>query len=650
MKHRHLPNAVWLCLIGLLLCGSIEPAGAETDLVTARAALSAADRGDWGQAESLAAQSSERLILKLVQWMDFQRPQAGHSFDEVSHFIDANPDWPMLATLRLRAEDGIADVPDSTLIAWFAQHKPVTGAGKLRQAQIMMNQGHSAEAIALVRTIWVESDFSPADETRLLDQFGSSLTTEDHIHRLDRLLWDGKTGPANDMLSRVPSDWRLLAEARIKLQGLAKTADAAVAKVPRSVADNPGLAFDRMKFRRRKNQEDAAATILEQQVDLGRPEAWWPERQILARRLLQLGQASRAYRLVANNQLHDPSALTDAEFTAGWIALRFLKDPAKAAPHFARLYEAAKYPLTLSRAAYWAGRAADALGKPEEGNRWYEKAARFTTTYYGQLAGGMPGVIPPEKPEPEPKATPQESAAFEQKELVRVVRLLIALGMEDRMKPFLNRLAELAQTPAEFAAVADFAEAIGRPDLGVAVAKKAYYSNVSLLRAGYPVVWVPRNAGTEQALLLALTRQESAFDVGAISPSGARGLMQLMPGTGKDVARSIGVPFTLDSLTRDGTYNVTLGQAYFDSLLANFNGSYVLAIASYNAGPGRIQQWIGEFGDPRQPDTDPVDWVESIPYSETRNYVQRVLENLQVYRLRIGDHALAFSLAADLRR
>jgi soluble lytic murein transglycosylase len=310
----------------------------------------------------------------------------------------------------------------------------------------------------------------------------------------------------------------------------------------------------------------------------------------------------------------------------------------------------AKLPVTLARAGYWAGRAEDALGHADAATSWYAKAAVFQTTYYGQLAAAMPGVAAPDRPVPEPKATPAELAAYNQRELVRVVRILMALDQQDRLKPFLGRLAELAQSPAEFAAAADLADEIGRPDLGVAIAKKAFYAGFSLLRAGYPVIWMPRNAGTEQALLLALTRQESAFDVRAVSPSGARGLMQLMPGTAKDVAKSLDLPFSVDQLTRDGSYNVTLGQAYFDTLLAGFNGSYVLSIAGYNAGPGRVQQWIGQFGDPRQPDVDPVDWVESIPYTETRNYVQRVLENLQVYRLRIGDRSMAFSLGADLKR
>jgi soluble lytic murein transglycosylase len=452
------------------------------------------------------------------------------------------------------------------------------------------------------------------------------------------------------MLSSVPKDWRLLAEARIRLAAYAKGAEASAAKLPSDVAGEPGLAYERVRFLRHEGKDEQATDLLEQQTAAGRPDLWWTERTALARRMLTLGQAERAYRLITANQLQTPAALTDAEFIAGWISLRFLKQPGEALPHFERLYSLAKLPLTLARGAYWAGRAAEASGHPATATEWYEKAAAYPTAYYGQLASAMPTVVPPPRPNPEPVATPAEKAAFDRQILVRAVRLLLATGHDDHIRPFLTRLADNATSAADFAATADFAEAIGRPDLGVLVAKKASYAGYSLLRAGYPVVWMPRNAGAEQALLLALTRQESAFELHAISPSGARGLMQLMPGTAADTARSIGEAYSLPQLTSDGVYNVTLGQAYLDGLLATFNGSYVLSIAAYNAGPGKVQQWLDSFGDPRQPGIDPVDWIEEIPYEETRNYVQRVLENLQIYRLRIGNRSLAFSLDSDLRR
>jgi soluble lytic murein transglycosylase len=645
---------IWsaLCLILAPVRSEAAEALSAKDQAIVFRAFEAADHDQFGKAEEIADTAGDKLPLKIIRWLDLLRPEAGHSFAEVAAFIGANPDWPHQARLRARAEETIGAVPDAVLRAWFAQHKPVTALARLKQAEFTAADGHAEEAQKQVREAWINGDFSGADEQLILSRFSDTIRTEDFVARLDRLLWDGKTADAERLLPRVPEDWRLVADARMKLADSAKNAEAAVARVPAALQNTPGLLFERMRWRRRNEADDASVLeIFDQAKELGRPERWWPDRQLLARHLLEQNAPARAYKLITAHGLTDGPSLADAEFTAGWIALRFFHDPPTAYSHFNRLYQAGKLPLTLSRAAYWTGRAADALGQPDVALGWYEKAAVFTTTYYGQLAGAMPNVPPPAKPEPEPKASAQELQAFNKKETVRAVRILAQIGEDDRLKVFLGSLSENAAVPSEHAMVADLAEEIGRPDLGVLAAKRASYAGVSLLRAGYPVVSMPLNAGAEQALLLALTRQESAFDPRAVSLAGARGLMQLMPATAKTVATKIlQMPYREASLTGDGTYNVTLGQAYMDSLLANFNGSYLLSIAAYNAGPGRVRQWIDAFGDPRSPDVDAVDWVEQIPIAETRNYVQRVLENLQVYRLRIGNKSLAFSLETDMRR
>lgn len=637
------PAAAW--------AASGSTAAGPRDQAIAAQAFEALDRGSLSKAEDLADGASDKLAYKILRWIDLQRPLSGHSFAEISEFIDANPEWPHQNALKSRAEEGIANVPDATLKSWFERHKPVTPLARLKEADFLTADGKTEAARQEIRDVWINGDFSGPDEQLILSRYSEVVRPEDMIRRLDRLLWDGKTGDAERMLPRVPEDWRQLADARMKLAASAKGGEAAIiARVPASLQNDPGLLFERMRWRRRADSEDGALQIMENAKELGRPEAWWPERQILARHLLQQNDPARAYKLIATHGLKEGPALADAEFTAGWIALRFFKNPQQAYGHFTRLYEAAKLPLTLSRAAYWAGRSSEALGQPDVALGWYQKASAYTTTYYGQLAAAMPSVPPPPKPVPEPKASAKETETFNRRELVRVIRLLDAIGQEDREKPFLNRLTELAQTPTDHALIADLAEELGRPDLGVLAAKKASYAGISLFRAGYPLVPMPRNAGAEQALLLALTRQESAFDRRAVSSVGALGLMQLMPGTAKLIAKVLDLPFKPKQLTEDGIYNVTLGQAYLDDLLGMFNGSYVLAIAAYNAGPARVKQWIDQFGDPRSPDIDAVDWVEQIPFTETRNYVQRVLENLQVYRLRIGNKSLAFSLSADLRR
>jgi soluble lytic murein transglycosylase len=621
------------------------------DMSLAAEAFQAADTGDWVLAENTARRATDPLALNLLLWRDLQRQNSGHSFDEIAAFVAAHPGWPHLRTLVVRAEDVMDGVPDATLLAWFRQHPPISPQAKLRFATLLTSS-EPTRARALVRDAWVNGNFSEQDAAKALAQYYGMLQPKDHIDRLNRLLWDGRYDEARFMLSFVPADWKLLATARIKLGTSAKGALAAYAHVPPELRHDPGLQFDLMRWYVRKGSDEDALAILEHPPkELGRPAAWWPYRQSTARDLLNQNDYQRAYTLIQDSQLPDGQQQAEAEFTAGWIALRFLKSPALAYPHFVRLHDQSTRPLSVSRGAYWAGRAAEAEGNTGQALSWYDEAAKYGTTYYGQLAAAMPGVTPPPRPVPEPHADAAATAAFDQKELVRAILLLAQLGeQEDDVKPFFAALLSAATNREDYTLLADLAESIGRPDLGVAVAKDASYQGIALYRAGYPLVPMPRNAGAEQALMLALTRQESSFDQRAVSPTGARGLMQLEPDTARIVAASLSVPYSLDRLTSDATYNVTLGQAYFDGLISTFNGSYVLAIAAYNAGPARVEQWLAEYGDPRSPNIDAIDWVEEIPFGETRNYVQRVLENLQIYRLRIGNPALAFSLETDLRR
>jgi soluble lytic murein transglycosylase len=308
-----------------------------------------------------------------------------------------------------------------------------------------------------------------------------------------------------------------------------------------------------------------------------------------------------------------------------------------------------KLPISRARGAYWAARAAEAMNHGAQAEKWYATAADQITTYYGQLAAahiGSPGAQRISEPQP----TLSDAAAFDRRELVRVTRGLAQMGADDYVRQFVRHLSEHAGSPVEYALVARLATEIDRPDLAIASAKQASYAGVTLLAEGYPIGSLPPGGSVERPLILAMTRQESAFDAGAVSTAGARGLMQLMPATASHVARTLGLPFSATRLTSDVHYNLTLGREYLSGLLGNFSGSYVLAVAAYNAGPGRVQEWMHDFGDPRGRNADVIDWVESIPVAETRNYVQRVLENLQVYRFRLGDTRLAFSLTSDLKR
>ncbi len=452
------------------------------------------------------------------------------------------------------------------------------------------------------------------------------------------------------MLSRVPPDYRALAEARLALLLHAPAADLLVARVPASLQTDSGLLNAELRSRREKDMTDAAVAILRGNPgDPLHPEAWWRERQIIARRVLASGDFDLAYKIAAQHGVLDGKAYADANFLLGYIALRFKKDPALAFDDFSHILTRADTPYAKARAAYWGGRAAEAEAKPDLARKWYAAGADHMATFYGQLAAHQLGNDAPPKPVPEPVATGAERAAFDGDEVVRATKIFFAIGDRQHSKDFLMHLADQAQTPTQFSMLATLAEQNSRLDLGIAIAKRAIVAGTPLMIHGYPIVALPPGGTTEAALLYAVIRQESGFDLDAVSPAGARGLMQLMPATANSTAAKLGQPFSLPRLTSDGLYNIELGRGYLQNLIEDFGGSYALAIASYNAGPGRTRQWLAEYGDPRGGKVDMVDWIETIPIDETRLYVQRVLENLQVYRGQNGRNS-AFSLVSDLAR
>ena len=623
----------------------------DADKGAAVAAIAAARAGDWSQAYAAAARSTDPLPAKLVRWLDYTRSNAAGRFLEISGFIEKNPDWPGQKILRRQAEQALGSESDELAESWLRRFAPVSPAGKARAALLMIAHGKTDMGLAALRDAWIESDFNANDERDFLARYGANIRPEDDVKRLDRLLWDRQGEAARRMLPLVPADFRAEGVARLALVDRAANAQTLVAQVPEARRADPGLIFDIVHWERHADDTDAAAQLLLAHPDNPvRPAAWAGERQIVARRLLALGNAEQAYKVVQQNSLSDGAAYSEAEFLSGYIALRFLKNPALAFEHFSRVLARVSQPWAKARAAYWSGRAAAAEGKPELAAKWYAAGAEHMVTFYGQLAAHQLGNDAPPKPQPEPRPSAAELADFNARELVRAAALFAAAGDREHVKVFLLQQADLAKSPIEFAMIASFAEQHGRVDVAIAVARRSIDAGMPLMIHGYPVTTLPDGAGPERALLLAIVRTESAFDQEAMSGAGARGLMQLMPGTAQLIARQQQMPYSLDRLISDGLYNLTLGRAYIEKLLEDFGGSYPLAIAAYNAGPGRIRQWLHDYGDPRGRDIDMVDWIEAIPFSETRLYTQRVLESLQIYRGQDTANAAAFSLAADLAR
>ncbi len=608
----------------------------EADQALYAQAFEEVEEGNWQDAYGLAARASDQRLAEVIYWLDLQDTETEEPFSEILGFMLDHPDWPRLRTLRGIAEEAMPDdLPANDVIAYFGAYPPVETAGIVRYGLALIRSGQDAEATALVRSAWVADDFSASEEADFLKYFRSRLTLDDHLARLDRLLWEGKTFSAKRMLNRVGQDQAALAFARITLRSAEPGVDGAINRVPAELRDDPGLIFERLRWRRVKGFDDSAAELLMPSPDeLVYPDLWARERLILARRYLDNDDAATAYRLLADHGNTNGAFHHEVDWLAGWVALRKLDEPAVALDHFMTFYEGVGYPISRSRGAYWAGRAAEAMGDMEQARVWYDLAADHGNTFYGQLGAEKLDVAPRFAEVPEP--TEAEVNAFAADELVTLVRLLDEVGARDQVRRFLLHIGDRADSPATLHLSAQLALVLGRPDLAVSIAKAGVRRGTVLVYAGYPMIDLPTESTVDPALALAVIRQESSFDPGAISSAGARGLMQLMPATAQGVADDLGIYHTRAKLTSDPLHNMRLGTAYMAELLDAQGGSYVRAIAAYNAGPSRVYRWINEYGDPTAPGTDIVDWIEQIPFSETRNYVQRVLEALIVYRVLHG--------------
>ncbi len=628
------------------------------EVVRAKATFQAISAGKWKQAKSAAAGVRDPLFAKIVRWIDFERHDTRASFDAITQFIKDNPDWPGQKRLLRNAEEAMTRGASHTaMLDWFDRHAPDSAAGLERLGAVLLAAGKTVEARTVLRKAWVEGNFTKQREKSFYKRYRGYLTRDDHKARLDRLIWEERNWPARRMLWKVKADFRSLSQARLMLMRNEGNVDHAIAQVPDHLKDDPGLIYERLRWRRRRGRDLSAREMLAQAP--ARPlwaEKWWIERSILARNALKDGHVSEAYRIARNHGLKSGVNFAEAEWLAGWIALRFLNDRKEALGHFITLFQAVRYPVSLARGAYWAGRAAEALNTPKLAQHWYLAAASHPTTYYGQLAQvrlrpGQGLSLPTEA-----KPSKKELTKFAKVELVCAVSLLVEAGEKERLRPFVLALGEVYDSPGWRVLTASLARAHGRPDIGVAIAKKAIQKGGQIIQAGYPTLTslsypkVAKGVAVETPLVLAIVRQESAFDSQAISHAGARGLMQLMPRTALKVAQAQKLSYSSQRLTAEPKLNLKLGQAYLSELLNQFNGSYVLTLAAYNAGSARARQWLRRNGDPRHAGVDAIDWVETIPFHETRNYVQRVMENLQVYRARLNDTEVALSPERDLSR
>ncbi len=597
----------------------------------------------WQSAIEDAEKAYYQLPAKYIRWRWLRAYKGGASFEEIANFVIDNPNWPYRETLMRRAEEALINpISADRTLSWFTDRTPLTGMGMLRLGEALLSKGQTDKGHEWIKKAWHEGNFSAGLEKKFLKQHKALLTLSDHETRLDNQLWNRQAVDAIRMLDRVSVAKKKLAIARIRLMRMSRNVDAALQQIPQELMNDPGLVFDRAKWRRRKGRhEEARELLLNMGDDVPHAEIWWPEREIQARKLLRLGHISEAYRLSKNHGLTSGGKFASAEWLAGWIALRFLHEYDGALAHFTRLYENVSYPISRSRGAYWIARSYAAMKDDASAKYWFEEATRYSSTFYGQVAMSEIGLK--EAPELKRKSSFDTATAqsLNKNELVMVVRHLAELDQNRYARPFLLKLTEDATSPQEYVFFGKLAADIGRQDFAVAVAKRASQLGTELPDISWPThTFFPDKPAIEKPLILAITRQESAFASDAISRAGARGLMQLMPRTARDVSRKLKISYGKSKLNNDPAYNTLLGSTYLGGLIDRFDGSYILAIASYNAGSSRIRDWMQDWGDPRLNEIDTLDWIELIPFSETRNYVQRVMENLQVYRQLLNDEEI----------
>jgi len=604
-------------------------------------------------ATSYADSISDPVARKLAEWIILRSEDNGASVERYRAFLSANPSWPSQTFLRRRLEAAMWDDrrDDSVAWSWFENESPVSAKGRFALAKAMLARGDRANAERLVREAWRSDPMSEETENNALDQFGALLTPGDQKARMDTLLYGSEHEAALRAAKRLGAGYVALAKARIASFRKAPNTRALLEEVPRELHGDPGFIFSKIQLLRREEKfPEAAQLMLAAPKDPNRLynlDEWWIERRLLARKMIDTEDFRSAYLIARDAALPSRDIYkTEQEFTAGWIALRFLNDPAAAAQHFARIGVGSVNPTTLARAGYWQGRAAEAAGRQQEARNAYARAAEQSTSYYGQLARAKLGL-----PQIDLNNQPRSRGA-ERLEIVRAAHLLYELDERELAVPMLADMGENGD-PEALAGLGELTQRYSDARGMLLVGKAALNRGLPFDFYAYPVNGIPQfsqiGPEVERSIVYAIARQESAFNPAVVSPAQAYGLMQVTPDAARYVCKRHGATYDLSRLKNDSSYNATLGAAELGGLLEDYRGSYIMTFAAYNAGRGSVKKWIDRYGDPRDPKVDAVDWVELIPFSETRNYVQRIMENLQVYRARFGG-GTRLQIEADLRR
>lgn len=612
------------------------------DFAIAKKAILEMKQAKWPTALKTAKKAKDKSIYNFIQWRHLLTKGNKASYYEYKAFIDANEDYPRIGRIKYLAEHKLSTktISPKKIIDWYSINEPLSGFGKMILGESFILQGNIEKGTSLIKDGWITAELSKSELRFYRKKFKKYLNADDYIKRADYLAWNNKYWDLKRLIRYLPKDYELLYTARQLLMSKSYGVDNAISKVPAKFKNDAGLNYDRLKWRRKRGRVDSSLEILLKVKNtkdyLVRPDKWWIEREIISRSLIYKKKYELAYKISSKHALTDGPKYAAAEWMSGWIALSFLNDPLLAKDHFENFYNNVSYPISTSRGAYWLAKTYQKLGKKDLSTEWFEKAAKFLTTYYGQLA--FIELNPNETFElsKDLEVSKEYKEYFYKKELVKVTYLLHELKEDKYAKHILRHLANDNVDSGSEILAAELATSIDRFDFAIQIAKIASYEKRFHNTFNYPIISTPNYINgrkiPETAFILSIIRQESEFDLSANSHAGAKGLMQLMPYTAKVVAKQANLPYSKSRLTKDAEYNINLGSHYIAGLILEYDGAYPFAIAAYNAGPKRVRYWKKINKNPQKNQINYVDWIELIKFKETRNYVQRVLENYNVYR------------------
>jgi soluble lytic murein transglycosylase len=614
----------------------------QKDYDIAKKSIQAMEKSQWTTALKNSKKAKDKSIYNFIQWRHLLTTGNQATFYDYITFIQNNKDYPRISRIKYLAEQKLSTdkISPKKIINWFGVDEPLSGYGMLVLGESFIQTGDSEKGIALIKRGWITAELSRANMKSLSKKYRKYLNSKDYVNRADYLAWENKYWDLKRMLPYLPKDYQLLYTARQILMSKSYGVDQAIKNVPQKFKNDAGLNHDRLKWRRKRGRIDSSLEILfsikNNKDYLVRPDKWWVERAIMTRALIYKNKYETAYKVASQHSLDKGSKFAEAEWLSGWIALSFLNDPILAVDHFNNFYQNVSYPISLARGAYWLGRSYEKIGDKRQSEDWYREATKYLTTYYGQLA--FLKINPSQNFELEEQANVKDEYRkyFYNKELVKITHLLNELNKDKYTKNILRHLANDNIASGSEILAAELATNISRYDFAIQVSKLASYEKRFHNTFNYPIISVPQYVNgrkiPETAFILSLIRQESEFDMRANSHVGAQGLMQIMPYTAKLVAKQAKLPYSKSRLTSDPEYNINLGSHYIAGLILQYDGAYPFATAAYNAGPKRVKHWKKINKDPQKKQIDFVDWVELIPFKETRNYVQRVMENYNVYR------------------